>query len=80
MYKYLFLYLTILLNINLAYGQELKLAGPAAVVSYPLMVMTEQQKLTDSAIKFSFTRWKSPINYVPWSLVNKSTSPLCLRT
>lgn len=49
-----------MLNINLAYGQELKLAGPAAVVSYPLMVMTEQQKLTDSAIKFSFTRWKSP--------------------
>jgi NitT/TauT family transport system substrate-binding protein len=60
MYKYFFLYLALLLSSNLVYGQELKLAGPAAVVSYPLMVMAEQQKLADSAIKFSFTRWKSP--------------------
>lgn len=51
-----------LLSINTAFAEtkKLVLAGPAAVVSYPLMVMAEQQKLAASSIKFSFVRWKNP--------------------
>jgi len=43
-----------------AVTSKLKLAGPAAVVSYPLMVMAEQQKLSSSSIELSFIRWKNP--------------------
>jgi len=40
--------------------QQIKLAGPAAVISYPLMVMAEQQSLADDDISLTFTRWKNP--------------------
>lgn len=39
---------------------EIKLAGPSAVISYPLMVMAKEQSLADQHIKLSFTRWKNP--------------------
>ncbi|MGL1956049.1 MAG: hypothetical protein OCD00_01860 [Colwellia sp.] len=64
MIKYAFTFITLLslLTINLSYAKthKLTLSGPAAVVSYPLMVMTEQQKLANSSIEFSFVRWKNP--------------------
>ncbi len=64
MTKYAFLFLSIgfLLSINTvnATVKKLTLAGPAAVVSYPLMVMAEQQKLAASSVEFSFVRWKNP--------------------
>lgn len=55
-------FLCLLLSVNTAFAEtkKLVLAGPAAVVSYPLMVMAEQQKLATSSIKFSFVRWKNP--------------------
>ena len=40
--------------------KQIKLAGPAAVISYPLMVMAEEQSLQDKHISLSFTRWKNP--------------------
>ncbi len=43
-----------------AQTKKLTLAGPAAVVSYPLMVMAEQQKLAAASVEFSFVRWKNP--------------------
>lgn len=48
------------IKIAQAKSQHLRLAGPAAVVSYPLMVMAEQQTLAAANLKFSFTRWKNP--------------------
>lgn len=49
---------------GVAYAQqvvdEVTLAGPAAVISYPLMVMTHQQKLSHLGIELSFIRWKNP--------------------
>lgn len=39
---------------------EIKLSGPAAVISYPLMVMADQQSLAEQGVSFSFTRWKNP--------------------
>ena len=38
----------------------ISLAGPGAVVSYPLMVMAEQQLLAKSGITLDFIRWKNP--------------------
>ncbi len=46
-----------------SYGLEstkLILAGPSAVVSYPLMVMAKQQTLAKSGINLEFVRWKNP--------------------
>lgn len=40
--------------------KQLTLSGPAAVVSYPLMVMAEQQSLKDQNIEFNFIRWNNP--------------------
>lgn len=64
MIKYLFTLITIcfLLTTRLTYAhsQKLTLAGAAAVVSYPLMVMAEQQALANSSIELSFVRWKNP--------------------
>jgi len=39
---------------------SLTLSGPAAVVSYPMMVMAEQQSLADLGIELNFTQWKNP--------------------
>ncbi|MCP4987103.1 MAG: ABC transporter substrate-binding protein [Colwellia sp.] len=41
-------------------ANSLTLSGPAAVVSYPMMVMAEQQPLENLGIKFNFTQWKNP--------------------
>lgn len=54
--------LFLLLSVN-AYGKnttEVKLSGPAAVISYPLMVMAQEQSLIGEQITLSFTRWKNP--------------------
>ena len=40
--------------------EDVALAGPAAVISYPMMVMAAQQPLINKGVKFSFTRWKNP--------------------
>lgn len=40
--------------------EKVTLAGPAAVISYPLMVMAAQQRLENKGIELSFTRWKNP--------------------
>ena len=55
----------LLLLVSMASAQavardSIKLAGPAAVVSYPLMVMAERQSLAHRDIHLSFTRWKNP--------------------
>ncbi|PCI58145.1 MAG: hypothetical protein COB45_00770 [Gammaproteobacteria bacterium] len=64
MTKYIFSFLCVsfLLSLNSTYAEtkKLTLAGPAAVVSYPLMVMATQQTLASSSIEFSFIRWKNP--------------------
>lgn len=39
---------------------EITLSGPGAVVSYPLMVMAEQQSLKSDNIALRFVRWKNP--------------------
>jgi NitT/TauT family transport system substrate-binding protein len=54
--------LSFMLSVNTAFAdtKKITLAGPAAVVSYPLMVMAEQQMLSSSSIVFSFVRWKNP--------------------
>lgn len=59
-YSFTFFCLYILLSASMTYAQTLTLAGPAAVVSYPLMVMVEQQKFAASSVEFSFVRWKNP--------------------
>lgn len=61
-YYFYFICTCLLLNTNTsnAVTTKLRLAGPAAVVSYPLMVMAEQQKLSSASIEFSFIRWKNP--------------------
>ncbi len=41
-------------------SKKIRLAGPAAVVSYPLMVMTHQQQLENFGIELEFVRWKNP--------------------
>lgn len=61
--KNLFLTSLLLIFTTCAYSQEtteIKLSGPAAVISYPLMVMAQQQSLTKQNIALSFTRWKNP--------------------
>jgi len=40
--------------------KPITLSGPAAVVSYPLMVMAQQQRLSDQGIEFNFVRWNNP--------------------
>ncbi len=40
--------------------EDVALAGPAAVISYPMMVMAAQQPLANIGVKLSFTRWKNP--------------------
>lgn len=61
-YIFSFLFVCFLLSLNTTYAEtkKLTLAGPAAVVSYPLMVMATQQTLASSSIEFSFIRWKNP--------------------
>lgn len=39
---------------------QITLSGPGAVVSYPLMVMAEQQSLIPNNIALRFVRWKNP--------------------
>ena len=60
MMKYTFSSLCVcfLLSLNTTYAEskQLKLAGPAAVVSHPLMVMATQQALSSSSIELSFIR------------------------
>ena len=56
----LFLFLTVLVVTPCMAQQSIRLAGPAAVVSYPLMVMTDRQSLAHRDIHLSFTRWKNP--------------------
>ncbi|MDP6969859.1 MAG: hypothetical protein QGG88_12200 [Gammaproteobacteria bacterium] len=57
-----FLFLSLLLWLLPAHAAEtkLKLAGPAAVVSYPLIVMAEQQRLDDLDIGLEFSDWSNP--------------------
>ena len=62
MKKLIFLFSCLLFSQTIAAleVQELKLAGPAAVISYPLMVMAQEQSLQGNNIQLSFTRWKNP--------------------
>lgn len=64
MTKYTFqalcLYFLLSINTTSAETKKIKLAGPAAVISYPLMVMAEKQALSSHSIVLSFTRWKNP--------------------
>ncbi len=39
---------------------KIKISGPAAVISYPLIVMAEQQSLQDKDIELEFINWKNP--------------------
>lgn len=41
-------------------SRQIRLSGPAAVVSYPLMVMAEQNNLAKNGINFTFTQWQNP--------------------
>lgn len=61
-YSFYFICTCLLWNTNTSNAEttKIKLAGPAAVVSYPLMVMAEQQKLSSASIELSFIRWKNP--------------------
>lgn len=61
-YSFYFLSLVFIFTCNKAYSDlhKIKLAGPAAVVSYPFMVMASQQSLPLSSVELSFTLWKNP--------------------
>ena len=61
-YTFSLLCLCFILSVNTTHAETkiIKLAGPAAVISYPLMVMATQQALSSSSIELSFIRWKNP--------------------
>ncbi|MDP7593326.1 MAG: ABC transporter substrate-binding protein [Litorilituus sp.] len=56
----LFAYAFFIASTQAQSSTEIKLAGPTAVISYPLMVMAREQTLANKNIKLTFTRWKNP--------------------